>query len=294
MLPLPMTVLMPSGPKTVFIGPLPMTVETPLGPKTVLPTLVYIPSWPFVPLTQAVLPLLNTLPEPFGPLNVPNPLRFSLDPNIEPSSSQLFALIIVRIPAFADNKAAHPKRRNGGPVTRTSTQRYESGAEPDRPDQRVTREGRAERRERERRRERLEREGMWQVVSSCAKKRRYVTYDQARAVVRHREREGGEPLFIYRCEHCGGWHITHQADQQRYGREAGRAAEERLARQGAQQAVGPAPRFAVDDLVIDVASGMPCVVVAVGEQGGEPAYELSSADGASELGWVRESDVSEA
>ena len=142
--------------------------------------------------------------------------------------------------------------------------------------------------------ERLEREGMWQVVSSCAKKRRYVTYDQARAVVRHREREGGEPLFIYRCEHCGGWHITHQADQQRYGREAGRAAEERLARQAAQQAVGPAPRFAVDDLVIDVASGMPCVVVAVGEQGGEPAYELSSADGAFELGWVRESDVSEA
>ena len=135
---------------------------------------------------------------------------------------------------------------------------------------------------------------MWQVVSSCAKKRRYVTYDQARAVVRHREREGGEPLFIYRCEHCGGWHITHQADQQRYGREAGRAAEERLARQAAQQAVGPAPRFAVDDLVIDVASGMSCVVVAVGEQGGEPAYELSSADGASELGWVRESDVSEA
>ena len=142
-------------------------------------------------------------------------------------------------------------------MTRTSTQRYESGAEPDRPDQRVTREGRAERRERERRRERLEREGMWQVVSSCAKKRRYVTYDQARAVVRHREREGGEPLFIYRCEHCGGWHITHQADQQRYGREAGRAAEERLARQAAQEAVEPAPRFAVDDLVIDVASGMP-------------------------------------
>ena len=139
-------------------------------------------------------------------------------------------------------------------MTRTSTQRYESGAEPDRPDQRVTREGRAER---------------------C-------------------EREGGEPLFIYRCEHCGGWHITHQADQQRYGREAGRAAEERLARQAAQEAVGPAPRFAVDDLVIDVASGMPCVVVAVGEQGGEPAYELSGADGASELGWVRESDVSEA
>ena len=259
MLPLPMTVLMPSGPKTVFIGPLPMTVETPLGPKTVLPTLVYIPSWSFVPLTQAVLPLLNTLPEPFGPLNVPNPLRFSLDPNIEPSSSQLFALIIVRIPAFADNKAAHPKKTERRP--------RDKDVYP---------------------------EGMWQVVSSCAKKRRYVTYDQARAVVRHREREGGEPLFIYRCEHCGGWHITHQADQQRYGREAGRAAEERLARQAAQEAVGPAPRFAVDDLVIDVASGMPCVVVAVGEQGGEPAYELSSADGASELGWVRESDVSEA
>lgn len=181
-------------------------------------------------------------------------------------------------------------------MTKTSTQRYESGAEPDRPDQRVTRERRAERRERERRAERLAHEGMWRAVSACAKKRRYVTYEQARAVVRHREREAGEPLFIYRCEYCGGWHITHQADQQRYGREAGREATERLAREAAQEAAasGHAPRFAVDDLVMDVASGMPCVVVAVGEQDGEPAYELSSADGMSELGWVRESDVAEA
>ena len=180
-------------------------------------------------------------------------------------------------------------------MPKTSTQRYKSGAEPDRPDQRVTRERRAERRERERRRERLEREGMWQVVSACAKKRRYVTYEQARAVVRHREREGGEPLFIYRCEYCGGWHITHEADQQKYGREAGLEATERLARQAARAAAsGPAPRFSVDDLVVDVTSGTPCVVVAVGEQDGEPAYELASADGTSELGWVAESDVAEA
>lgn len=181
-------------------------------------------------------------------------------------------------------------------MTKTSTQRYESGSAPDRPDRRVTRETRAERREREQRRDRLAHEGMWQAVSACAKKRRYVTYEQARAVVRHREEAGGEPLFIYRCEHCGGWHITHQADQQRYGRTAGRAAEERLAREAAEAAAtaGPAPRFSVDDLVVDAASGMPCVVVAVGEMDGEPAYELSSADGSSELGWVRESDVSEA
>ena len=181
-------------------------------------------------------------------------------------------------------------------MSKTSTQRYESGSAPDRPDQRLTRETRAERRERERRRDRLAHENLWQVVSSCAKKRRYVTYEQARAVVRHREEAGGEPLFIYRCEHCGGWHITHQADQRRYGRAAGHEAEERLAREAAEAAAaaGPAPRFSVDDLVVDAASGTPCVIVAVGEMDGEPAYELSSADGSSELGWVRESDVTQA
>lgn len=88
-------------------------------------------------------------------------------------------------------------------MTKTSTWRPGEGLSPERPDQRVTREKRAERREREARRERLEREGMWQAVSACAKKRRYVTYDQALAVARHRERESGEPLFIYRCEYCG-------------------------------------------------------------------------------------------
>ena len=62
----------------------------------------------------------------------------------------------------------------------------------------------------------------------------------------------------------------------------------------AAAAAGPAPRFAVGDLVTDVASGMPCIVAAVGERCGEPAYELSSADGSCELGWVAESDVSEA
>lgn len=181
-------------------------------------------------------------------------------------------------------------------MTKTSTWRPGEGLSSERPDRRVTREKRAERREREARRERLEREGMWQAVSACAKKRRYVTYDQALAVARHREREGGEPLFIYRCEYCGGWHLTHQADQQRYGREAGREATERLRDEAirAAAAAGPAPRFAVGDLVTDVASGMPCIVAAVGERCGEPAYELSSADGSCELGWVAEPDVSEA
>lgn len=181
-------------------------------------------------------------------------------------------------------------------MTKTLTWRPGEGLSSERPDQRVTREKRAERREREARRERLEREGMWQAVSACAKKRRYVTYDQALAVARHRERESGEPLFIYRCEYCGGWHLTHQADQQRYGREAGREATERLRDEAirAAAAAGPAPRYSVGDLVTDVASGMPCVVVAVGERCGEPAYELSSADGSCELGWVAESDVSEA
>lgn len=80
-----MTVLTPSGPMMVFVEPDPMTVETPLGPMTVLPHLVYMPSWPFEPLTQAVLPLPNTVPEPPVPKNVPNPLWFSFAPNMPAS-----------------------------------------------------------------------------------------------------------------------------------------------------------------------------------------------------------------
>lgn len=177
-----------------------------------------------------------------------------------------------------------------------STKRYKSGEAPLRPDQRLSRETRAERVERERRRERLVNEHMYHAASSCAKKRRYVTYDQARATARFCEESEGRPLYIYKCEFCGGWHLTHQADQQRYGREAGREAQERIAREEAAKAAatGPVARFDVGDLVIDEASDTPCVVNAVGEIGGEPTYELSSADGCSELGWVRESEVREA
>ena len=164
-----------------------------------------------------------------------------------------------------------------------SNKRYESGEAPLRPDQRLSRETRAERTERERRHERLVNEHMYHAANSCAKKRRYVTYDQARATARF-------------CEFCGGWHLTHQADQQRYGREAGREAQERIAREEAAKAAmaGPISRFGIGDLVIDDATDTPCVVNAVGEIDGEPAYELSSADEYSELGWVRESEVREA
>lgn len=173
----------------------------------------------------------------------------------------------------------------------TSIKRYESGEVPERPDQRRTRETRAERADRKRRHELLVEQNMWHMANSCAKKRRYATYEQARATIRFCEETEDRPLYIYKCEYCGGWHLTHQADRQKYDRKVRRETEERIAREVAEKAAGPAARFGVGDLVIDEATDTPCVVNAVGEIGGEPAYELSSADGCSELGWVRESEV---
>lgn len=154
-----------------------------------------------------------------------------------------------------------------------STKRYKSGEAPLRPDQRLSRETRAERAERERRHERLVNGHMYHAANSCAKKRRYVTYDQARDTARFCEESEGRPLYIYKCEFCGGWHLTHQADQQRYGRETGREAQERITREEAAKTAmaSPAARFDVGDLVIDETTDTPCVVNAVGEIGGEPA-----------------------
>ena len=177
----------------------------------------------------------------------------------------------------------------------TSIKRYESGGAPERPDQRRTRETRAERADRKRRHELLVEQNMWHMANSCAKKRRYATYDQARATLRFCEESEGRPLYIYKCEYCGGWHLTHQADQQKYDRKVRRETEKRIAREAAKGAMAsPAARFGVGDLVIDEASGIPCIVNAVSEIDGEPAYDLSSADECSELGWVRESEVREA
>lgn len=164
-----------------------------------------------------------------------------------------------------------------------------------RPDQRVSYESRRERARRERLRQELADEGMWDRVSSCAKKRRYATYDQARAVARWGEEENGRELRIYKCEYCGGWHLTHKLDQKVYGREAGREATERIAREQAEStAAAPLARWSVGDLVLDLASNTPCIVEAVGQMDDEPAYQLASADESCELGWVRESDVAEA
>lgn len=175
-----------------------------------------------------------------------------------------------------------------------STKRYKSGEAPLRPDQRLSRETHAERAERERRHERLVKEHMYHAANSCAKKRRYATYEQARATIRFCEETEDRPLYIYKCEYCGGWHLTHQVDRQKYDRKVRRETEERIAREMAEKVAGPVARFGVGDLVIDEASGIPCIVNAVGEIGGEPAYDLSSADECSELGWVRESEVREA
>ena len=88
-----------------------------------------------------------------------------------------------------------------------------------------------ERAERERRHERLVNEHMYRAANSCAKKRRYVTYDQARATARFCEESEGRPLYIYKCEFCGGWHLTHQADQQRVARRRSASPAKRRRRQ---------------------------------------------------------------
>ena len=164
-----------------------------------------------------------------------------------------------------------------------------------RPDQRVSYESRRERARRERLLDGLAEEGMQERIYACAKKRRYATYEQARATARWGEDKNGEELLIYRCEYCGGWHLTHVVDQARYGRDAGLEATERLARERAEaQAAGPVARWDVGDLVVDLASDTPCIIEALGQMDGEPAYQLASADGSCELGWVRESDVAEA
>ena len=65
----------------------------------------------------------------------------------------------------------------------TNSKRYESGSAPDRADLRLSRESRADRAARQRLHERLLDERMWREANSCAKKRRYVTYEQASAAI---------------------------------------------------------------------------------------------------------------
>lgn len=43
---------------------------------------------------------------------------------------------------------------------------------------------------------------------SCEKKNRYTTRDEAEEARKWCEDRGTRGLEIYRCEYCGGWHLT--------------------------------------------------------------------------------------
>ena len=50
----------------------------------------------------------------------------------------------------------------------------------------------------------------WEVFSQCKGKRRYADEFRAREVARLRMRSGSEPLRVYHCEFCDGYHLTHK------------------------------------------------------------------------------------
>ena len=52
---------------------------------------------------------------------------------------------------------------------------------------------------------------------SCARKARYGSERVALAVCRERMAAGAPDLRAYRCEWCGGWHITHVPLERRAG-----------------------------------------------------------------------------
>jgi hypothetical protein len=44
--------------------------------------------------------------------------------------------------------------------------------------------------------------------SECGKKKRYETYDDARATADHQARTTGRELKVYECSWCRGWHLS--------------------------------------------------------------------------------------
>lgn len=46
---------------------------------------------------------------------------------------------------------------------------------------------------------------------ACIRKRRYETQAEAkRAAERASRRKDAPKIFVYRCDYCGGWHLTHR------------------------------------------------------------------------------------
>jgi hypothetical protein len=52
-----------------------------------------------------------------------------------------------------------------------------------------------------------ERIGSWNQIENCRRKRRFATEREADDAA-YRARMEGRRLGIYRCQLCGGWHLT--------------------------------------------------------------------------------------
>lgn len=50
----------------------------------------------------------------------------------------------------------------------------------------------------------------WRVFSQCKAKTRYADEFRAKEVARLRMRNGSEPLRVYYCVFCDGYHLTHK------------------------------------------------------------------------------------
>ena len=51
----------------------------------------------------------------------------------------------------------------------------------------------------------------FQEFRTCARKRRYQTSVEARKAAEQASRRKDAPkIYVYRCEYCGGWHLTHR------------------------------------------------------------------------------------
>lgn len=46
---------------------------------------------------------------------------------------------------------------------------------------------------------------------SCERKNRYASRAEAEEAIEWCAAQGRRGLSYYRCEHCGGWHLTHRA-----------------------------------------------------------------------------------
>ena len=46
---------------------------------------------------------------------------------------------------------------------------------------------------------------------ACIRKRRYATQTEAKkAAEKASKRKDAPKIFVYQCEYCGGWHLTHR------------------------------------------------------------------------------------